>query len=87
MKGKGTERYVIAKHTVPVSFPDGDVCCNNCRYCKRKSGLAKDEDGDSFSRYENHICVLTYEPLAMSDICWKIGRLCPLEFEEEQNND
>lgn len=77
---RSVTEYTVAKHTREVSFPNNIVACAYCDYCKHKTGL----HGEPLQRYENYICVLTYESLERNKIGVQIGKLCPLEFEEKR---
>ncbi|MGI5825197.1 MAG: hypothetical protein ACOX7J_06455 [Bacillota bacterium] len=74
-ESNGNREYRKAYRITEVNFP-GKPICLDCPYCRHKSGLY----GDPPKRYENFICVLTYEPLPRSEIGREIGTLCPLEF-------
>lgn len=53
---------------------------------EKKSGLIY-EGETPVERYENFVCKLTFEPLPREKISFSIGRLCPLEFEEQKGEE
>lgn len=59
----------------PVSFPEGDICCGWCRFCK----VEYLED-----RQKRLRCALKNE-IIHSNACTSIADFCPLEFEEGKN--
>lgn len=82
---KRSKEYVKALRVKEISFP-GEPDCLFCPYCRTKSGLyGKGE----LNRYENTLCVLTYETLYSRNSESKeflkgkgkgVGKYCPLEF-------
>ena len=60
--------YTKGKLVKEINFPNGDVCCANCPYCRQKT----------VNRRTRTLCTETYEPIEnLSDT----GRDCPLKFE------
>ena len=80
---KRSKNPVKALRVKEIFFP-GEAECLSCPYCRTKSGLYGREE---LKRYENTICVLTYETLYSRDSEGKellkgkgIGKYCPLVF-------
>ena len=66
---KGVSWYATGTVTVPIGFPEGDVCCKWCKLFLRYE--------DAFKRYS---CRFTEEWII--DPAHGIGQRCPLVFEE-----
>ena len=66
---KGVSWYATGTVTVPIGFPEGDICCKWCKLFLRYE--------DAFKRYS---CRLTEEWII--DPAHGIGQRCPLVFEE-----
>lgn len=68
---KGVSFFTTAAAQVKVHFPEGDVCCGWCPYCRPEKETKR------------HWCNLThsilYNPFG------GVGELCPLDFEEHNN--
>jgi DNA-binding XRE family transcriptional regulator len=67
-------KYEKGVATVPVFFPDGNVCCKYCRFCKC------DE------RYRRFSCTLTAPEAWVLDIGAR-QEFCPLKFVGEDKQD
>ncbi len=67
MKASGCERYTVLHMVVTVAFPEGAVCCRNCRFCRNDDRMR-----------QRYICGETFEILQDTGT---IGRLCQLARE------
>lgn len=66
--------YTTGIATVPIHFPNGDVSCRYCRFCKC------DE------RFRRFSCTLTLPESWVMDIGIRQD-WCPLKFEEVKNEN
>lgn len=80
---KEAKKPVKALRVKEISFP-GEPDCLFCPYCRTKSGLYGEGE---LNRYENTLCVLTYETLCSRNSEGKeplerkgVGKYCPLKF-------
>ena len=62
--------YIIGMAQSHVYFPNGQICCRWCRYCRHK------DTGQT----RRTVCTMTYEPIVDIDAR---GRDCPLTFTGE----
>lgn len=67
----GVGFYIKGKIITEVNFPDGDVCCAYCFYCRSKT----------VNNHTRVICTRSYEEL--HNINSGIGEDCELHFSEE----
>lgn len=68
---RGVDFYITGTEIVEVHFPNGDLACQWCPFCKRKT----------FRGNTRVICVKTYEPL--NEIYeTRRGDDCPLAIQE-----
>ena len=67
----GVSFYVKGISKTEVNFPDGDICCRWCPYCKSRT----------IRGHTRVICVKTYE--ALENIDTQVGEDCVLNFEQE----
>lgn len=66
----GVRFYTEGAATVKISFPENDVCCENCRLMQ----------GEYITRRSR--CTLTGE--IIPDPAYMIGHECPLQFDCEK---
>ena len=62
--------YTCGTATIKVNFPNDDVCCAWCKFCK---------GADSLGRYW---CSITEQMLYLPFLT--VGVTCPLDFEERE---
>lgn len=62
--------YTTATATVKVNFPNDDVCCAWCKYCRSDEGLGR------------YWCRLTESMIYLPFLT--VGDSCPLEFKERE---
>ena len=66
--------YTKGKYTETVYFPENDVCCMHCPFCRGRTG----------KRHVRHICIKSYEPLV--DVGRTRGNDCPLIIIEKEED-
>ena len=66
----GVTWYATGIVTVPVYFPEGDICCRWCPYVRYDDSLRR------------HRCLFTDEYIVSP--MDSTGALCPVEFKEEE---
>ena len=69
----GVNFYTTGIARFAVHFPNGHVNCRHCHFCRHREG------------FDIFICRLTDEYIEKSDLN-KRHRLCPIEFEEGEND-
>ena len=70
MNHKGVLRYTIGRGEVKVAFPNNEVLCHWCPFCRSNSELKRS------------VCQITNEMLFTPFDA--IGNRCPLDFEKEE---
>lgn len=67
----GVRYYTKASAAITVNFPEKDVKCKWCPFCRAEQALGR------------HWCRLTNDMLYNPE-SFELGHNCPLEFEEEK---
>ena len=73
MTKNGVSFYRKGTILIEVNFPDGDVCCAYCFFCRSKT----------VNSHTRVVCTRSYEEL--HDVNSRVGEDCILKFESERN--